>query len=110
MGKKSEELLAAVDESKRDLLKRVLTGGAAVYVAPIIASFCLSASFSGSVVHAGNQPEPEPGRFRCHPLPPRAGELGARGVSVPPSPGHQRHGDVPTDVRPGGRCFPDGGK
>lgn len=37
------ELLEAVDEDRRDLVKKILIGGAAVYVAPVIATFSLSA-------------------------------------------------------------------
>jgi hypothetical protein len=40
--KKQEDLVEAVDESKRDLVKKILIGGAAVYVAPVVASFSLN--------------------------------------------------------------------
>ena len=38
------ELVAAVDETRRDLIKKLLIGGTAVYVAPVIASFSLTGS------------------------------------------------------------------
>jgi hypothetical protein len=38
------ELLDAVDETRRDLIKKILMSGTAVYVAPVIASFSLANS------------------------------------------------------------------
>jgi hypothetical protein len=38
------DLVAAVDETRRDLIKKLLLGGTAVYVAPVIASFSLTGS------------------------------------------------------------------
>jgi hypothetical protein len=39
---KKNDLIDAVDESRRDLIKKLLLGGTAVYVAPVIASFSLN--------------------------------------------------------------------
>jgi hypothetical protein len=51
-GKKNDDstLIDAVDESRRDLIKKLLIGGTAVYVAPVIASFSLNgpAAFADS--------------------------------------------------------------
>ena len=63
MTEKQKELLQVVDESKRGFLKKILTAGAAVYVAPMIASFSLSESFSGNALWA------QPSNMVCHPLP-----------------------------------------
>ena len=41
--KKNDGIIDAVDESRRDLIKKLLIGGTAVYVAPVIASFSLNA-------------------------------------------------------------------
>jgi len=40
--KSSDELIEAIDESRRDLIKKILLGGTAAYVAPVIASFHLN--------------------------------------------------------------------
>jgi len=42
--KNSDELIEAIDESRRDLIKKILLGGTAAYVAPVIASFHLNPS------------------------------------------------------------------
>ena len=99
MSEKNQELLGAVDEDRRGLLKKILMGGATVYVAPVIASFSLSESFAAtSVAYASNQPD-----FRCHPT-------GNGGRVVPNTPGHIRHGDDPVDypdAERGDPCEPD---
>ena len=41
---KTDELIEAVDQSRRDLIKKILLGGTAAYVAPLIASFHLNPS------------------------------------------------------------------
>lgn len=86
MGKKTEQLLEQVDSGKRSLLKKVLTAGAAVYVAPMVASFSLSDSFNGTLhAQGGNQ------EFLCHPI------LGSDriGRTVFPTDRHIAHGDGP---------------
>jgi len=40
----TDELIEAIDESRRDLIKKILLGGTAAYVAPVIASFHLNPS------------------------------------------------------------------
>lgn len=40
--KSSDELIEAIDESRRDLIKKILLGGTAAYVVPVIASFQLN--------------------------------------------------------------------
>ena len=98
MSKKTQELLGAVDESRRGLLKKILMGGAAVYVAPVIATFSLSESFAGtSVAYASNQSD-----YLCHPT-------GNGGRTVPIDSGHMRHGDYPVvdpDAEQGDPCDP----
>ena len=42
--KNSDELIEAIDESRRDLIKKILLGGTVAYVAPVIASFHLNPS------------------------------------------------------------------
>jgi hypothetical protein len=100
VSKKSEELLAEVDESRRSLLRKILTAGAAVYVAPVIASFALSKSFTGvAQAHGGNQD------FLCHPI------LGSNqyGRTVFPTSWHMAHGDGPAPgaTHWGQLCDPD---
>ena len=93
MSKKSEELLNSVDESRRGLLRKVLIGGAAVYVAPMIASFSLTGDTSGgATVYASNM------ATACHPT------GGGFGVSVPEAPGHFAHGDASSGLPPGTPC------
>jgi hypothetical protein len=83
-GRKNDELIEAVDESRRDLIKRILLGGTAVYAAPLIASFSLNGptvlagdSLSvgsnmshplGSNMAAGNHPYGSNMRMASHPL------------------------------------------
>jgi len=38
----TDELIEAIDESRRDLIKKILLGGTAAYVVPVIASFHLN--------------------------------------------------------------------
>ena len=101
MGKKNEKLLNEVDATKRDLLRKILKGGAAVYVAPMIASFSLSSTFAGTAeALSGNQTT-----FLCHPI------LGSNqyGRSVFPTRWHLSHGDeiAPSAGHWGELCDPD---
>lgn len=41
--KNNDEIIDAVDESRRDLIKKLLIGGTVVYAAPVIATFSLNA-------------------------------------------------------------------
>ncbi len=72
MANKKNELLDAVDESRRDLVKKILLGGAAVYAVPVIATFSLSnpaAMASGNAALGSNMARhPLGSNMAMHPL------------------------------------------
>lgn len=95
--KKANELLESVDVSRRAMLRRILFGMPAAYIAPAIATFSLHAAFgpAGAHAQASNQ------EWACHTL---TGNQGAK--LVPPTPGHIGHGDPLVPGQFGDECKP----
>lgn len=95
--KKANELLESVDVSRRAMLRRILFGMPAAYIAPAVATFSLHSVFGAEGAHAlgSNQ------TLACHTL---SGNQGAK--LVPPTPGHLQHGDYLMDGEFGAPCKP----
>ena len=95
--KKANELLESVDVSRRAMLRRILFGMPAAYIAPAIATFSLHSAFGGSGLHAQGSNQ----LLACHTL---SGNQGSKLVA--PTPGHYFHGDNFVNGEFGDPCDP----